>query len=46
MTKKDKVRRSVIIHELSRLSRDGWRHAMPCDYLPLEAELREIEARR
>lgn len=36
-------RRSVIIKELSDMSRDGWKNARPTDYLPLEAELREIE---
>jgi hypothetical protein len=37
-------RRSFIIGELCRLSRDGWKHARPCDYEPLERELRELPA--
>jgi len=37
-------RRRVIVNILSDLSRDGWRHAKPSDYEPLERELREIEA--
>lgn len=37
--KQRKTRRSAIIVELSRLSRDGWQHAKPCDYIPLEKEL-------
>ena len=45
MTRKDRARRTEIIRELSRLSRNGWRAAKPCDYEPLEAELREIEER-
>ena len=36
-------RRSEIIRELCRLSRNGWRDAKPCDYEPLERELRELE---
>lgn len=43
---KTSKRRSVIIAELSRLSRDGWRGARPEDYRPLEAELAEIDRRR
>lgn len=43
MTSRQKQRRrAAIIHELARLSRDGWRHARPDDYLPLEAELRSL----
>lgn len=33
--------RSLIIGELVRMSRDGWQHAKPCDYEPLEKRLRE-----
>lgn len=40
---KRRARRSAIIAELSRLSRNGWANARPCDYEPLEAELRSIE---
>lgn len=43
-TRKAAARRRAIIAELSRLSRDGWRHAKPADYEPLERELRELEA--
>lgn len=40
MTKKQMIaRRSEIIRELSRLSRDGWKFAIPADYEPLEREL-------
>jgi hypothetical protein len=45
MIKKQQARRRVIIVELSQLSRNGWRHAKPYDYLPLEAELRQLESR-
>jgi len=38
-----RARRSVLVNELSRLSKNGWRDAKPCDYVPLEAELRQIE---
>ena len=40
MTRKERKRRSEIIEELSRLSRDGWRYATSDDYRTLEAELR------
>jgi hypothetical protein len=40
------ARRSVIVAELSKLSRNGWANARPVDYQPLEAELRAINARR
>jgi hypothetical protein len=42
MTKNQK-RRSEIIRELCELSRLGWQNAKPCDYEPLEKELRELE---
>lgn len=43
MTKKQRAaRRAIIIAELSKLSRDGWAHARPEDYQPLEAELNEL----
>lgn len=45
MTKRDKQRRTEIIRQLAELSRNGWANARPCDYEPLERELREIEAR-
>lgn len=35
-------RRSAIIRELSHLSRNGWAHAKPYDYEPLEAELKTL----
>lgn len=38
------ARRSAIIAELCRMSRDGWQNARPCDYEPLERELRELES--
>lgn len=38
-------RRSEIIRLLSELSRNGWRDARPCDYEPLERELRSLEGR-
>ena len=34
----------MIINLLSEMSRDGWRHAAPVDYEPLEAELRQVVA--
>jgi len=36
-------RHRLIVSLLSDMSKDGWRHALPCDYEPLEKELREIE---
>lgn len=45
MTKRDQARRRAIIAELSRLSRNGWRDARPCDYLPLERELAALQDR-
>jgi hypothetical protein len=44
MTRKLQNRRCVIINQLSELSKDSWRHAKPCDYEPLERELRDLEA--
>lgn len=43
MTRREQKRRIEIIKQLAELSRDGWRHAIPADYLPLEAELHAIE---
>lgn len=43
MTKKQRARRTAIIKQLSELSRDGWKNTKPCDYQPLEAELRQLE---
>jgi len=37
-----RLRRSQIVHMLSDLAKDGWRHAKPCDYVPLEKELEEL----
>jgi hypothetical protein len=45
LTKKQRARRSAIIAELCRLSRNGWANALPCDYVPLEAELRALETK-
>ena len=44
MSKSNRKRKSQIIKELSRLSKDGWAHAKPCDYEPLEDELRRLSA--
>jgi hypothetical protein len=44
MTKNQK-RRSEIIRELCKLSQGGWQNAKPCDYEPLEAELKKLEGR-
>jgi hypothetical protein len=46
MTKDDRKRRTFIIAELCRLSRDGWANARPCDYQALEAELSGLNAKR
>jgi hypothetical protein len=43
---KNAKRRSAIIQELARLSRNGWADALPCDYEPLERELRELVERK
>lgn len=46
MTKRQMVkRRSDLIVELCKLSRNGWRDARPVDYQPLEAELNIINAK-
>lgn len=43
MTQKQRAaRRAIIMTELTKLSRDGWAHARPEDYQPLEAELRSL----
>lgn len=39
-----RARASAIRTELVKLSRNGWRNAKPCDYLPLEIELRILSA--
>lgn len=45
MTRKQKrARRVAIIKELSDLSRGGWANALPCDYEPLEKELKQLES--
>lgn len=46
MTRDQKKRRTAIIKELSRLSRNGWRDARPCDYEPLEREIRNLTDQR
>lgn len=43
MTKAQKKRRIEIIKQLSDLSKNGWANARPCDYEPLERELRELQ---
>lgn len=40
--KKTRIRYDQIVHELARLSHDGWHHAKSCDYQPLEQELRKL----
>lgn len=46
LTKNECVRRSAIIKELSRLSRDGWVNATREEYLPLERELDALNEKR
>jgi hypothetical protein len=41
-TKKTQARRSFLIGELCKLSRNGWANAKPCDYEPLERELKQL----
>jgi len=43
MTKRQRKRYREIIRQLSELSKEGWRHAKPFDYLPLERELRDLQ---
>lgn len=43
MSRRKLERRSEIIRELCKLSRAEWANAMPCDYEPLEAELKRLE---
>jgi hypothetical protein len=40
---REKKRRSEIIRELCKLSKNGWADARASDYEPLEKELRELE---
>ena len=46
MKTKTAKRRTEIIRELSRLSHNGWKNAMPCDYQPLERELDALQNRK
>lgn len=43
LTRKEKARWRAIVSQLRELSRDGWKHAKPCDYEPLERELRALD---
>ena len=43
--KQQQTRRTVILTELANMSHNGWRNALPSDYLPLEAELRALEGK-
>ena len=45
LTKADRKRLSLIIAELCKLSRNGWRNARPVDYQPLEKEFHELVAK-
>jgi hypothetical protein len=45
MTKREAARAHAIIRELTRMSRNGWAGAKPCDYRPLERELRQLNAK-
>lgn len=45
LTARELERRRVIRAQLCELSKDGWRHAKPCDYEPLERELRQLDDR-
>jgi len=38
-----KKRRSGIISQLCKMSRNGWRDSKMSDYQPLEAELKQID---
>jgi hypothetical protein len=43
MTRKQQQRRSAIVAELSRLSRNGWANARREDWEPLERELHQLD---
>lgn len=43
LTKAEQRRKSELIQELARLSRNGWANAHPSDYRDLEVELRLLE---
>jgi len=46
LNKRQRLERCAIIRsELVKMSRNGWRDAKPCDYEPLERELRTLEER-
>jgi hypothetical protein len=45
LSRAEKKRRDEIIGQLVELARNGWANARPCDYEPLEKELRKIEGR-
>jgi hypothetical protein len=42
VNKRDAARSRIIISELTKMSRNGWRDARPSDYRPLEAELHKL----
>jgi len=46
LTRKDHARISVLIHELARMSHDGWRTSTAADWQPLEQELAALLARK
>lgn len=41
----NRTRRSAILGELAKLSRNGWAGARPEDYQPLEQELARLDQR-
>ena len=45
LSRKERARYRLLIDELCRLSRNGWAHARPSDYQPLEAEYRALAAK-
>jgi hypothetical protein len=46
ISKRDLSRMRLLINELCGMSRNGWANARPEDYLPLEAELRQLLSRK
>lgn len=42
LTKPERARYSVLVRELSNMSHNGWAGARPCDYEPLERELKAL----
>lgn len=43
LTRKEQARKSLLIHELSNMSHNGWQGYHSCDWEPLEKELAALQ---